>query len=144
MDKFELKLSDDPEISPENHTARFTFIVERDEPYNDDNRIWINWGVFKSPWDTNLDNVYGSKDSYEYDIDLTYSDYYDRIFINGIYWVLALTGMTTFWSALPFQLAFMVVLIIYVYIQPFTLWIFAPMSDNFTFDRFFFEIVLRW
>lgn len=138
MDRYEFKESEEPEISPENHTARFTFIIKRDEPYNDDNRIWINWGVFESPWDTNMDNVFGSRDSQEFEIDLTYGDYFDRIFINGLYWTIALIGMFTFWTALPLQLALMIVLLLYVYMQPINIWLFAPISDNFTFDQFFF------
>lgn len=60
LDEYELKRAGTPEISPENHTATFTFIVNRDEPYNEDNQIWINWGVFDSPYDTDLSKVHGS------------------------------------------------------------------------------------
>lgn len=61
-ERYVLVKSENPEISPERNTARFTFTVNRDEPYSEENKIWINWGVFDSPSDTNLENVFGSTD----------------------------------------------------------------------------------
>lgn len=94
----------------------FTFLVNRDEPYNDDNRIWINWGVFDSPFDTDPNKVHGSRDSQVYEMEMTYSDYYDRVFINYMYFTLGLVGIFTFWSALPLQLVPMIVFVTYMYI----------------------------
>jgi len=138
FEKYVLKQADTPEISPENHTATFTFEVNRDEPYNEDNRIWINWGVFESPYDTDIDKVYGSKDSQDYEISLTYSDYFDRVFINGLYWTLGFVGIFTFWGALPLQAVPMTVFLMYVLFQPVFIWFSAPISKNFTFDQYFF------
>jgi hypothetical protein len=56
-EKYIIRVSEDPEISIENRTARFSFSVNRDEPYDDDNRIWINWGIFDNPYDTDQDKV---------------------------------------------------------------------------------------
>jgi hypothetical protein len=144
IDKYTFRVSETPEISPENHTATFTFETSRDEPYNDDNRIWINWGVFDSPFDTDINKVYGSRDSQDYAIDLTYNDYYDRVFINGLYWTLGLVGTFTYWAALPLQLVPMTLFIFYVFLQPVTIWFTAPISKNFTFDQYFFSVFLRW
>lgn len=73
---------------------------------------------------------------------LTYSDYYDRILVNGLYWTIGLTSLT-FWAALPMQLVPMMALLIYVYWVPIAI-IIAPPSQNFTFDNFFTEVLLRW
>ena len=48
-DKYVLTMPDYTEISPDNNTATFTFTVDRDEPYSENNLVWINWGVFESP-----------------------------------------------------------------------------------------------
>ena len=57
VDKYMIRVANEPEISLDNRTARFSFAVNRDEPYSDENRIWINWGVFDSQYDTDQDKV---------------------------------------------------------------------------------------
>jgi len=71
-------------------------------------------------------------------MELTYSDYYDRVLMNGIYWTLFIVGVFTFWAALPLQIVPMLIFLFYVYINPLGIWLFAPISKNFTFDQFFF------
>lgn len=137
-EKYVIKEVDEPEISVENHTAKFTFEVSRDEPYNQNNKVWINWGVFDSAFDNDVDKIYGSRDSQSYLMELTYSDYYDRVLMNGIYWTLFIVGVFTFWAALPLQIVPMMIFLFYVYINPLGIWLFAPISKNFTFDQFFF------
>jgi len=124
-DKYIIKVSEDPEISVENRTARLSFVVNRDEPYSEDNRIWINWGIFDSAFDTDQDKVQGSKEAQDYDIFLTYSDYFDRVFVNGLYWTIGLTGLTG-WFALPLQTVPMLALLIYVYWVPISIVIAPP------------------
>ena len=77
-------------------------------------------------------------------MDLTYSDYFDRVFINGIYWALGSVGSLTFWAALPLQIVPMTVFLLYVIFQPVAIWFSAPISKNFTFDQYFFQVFLRW
>jgi hypothetical protein len=144
LDKYVLMTADGPEISIQNRTARFKFRVSRDEPYNEDNKVWINWGVFDGPNDQDLTKVHGSSSAYDYEMALTYDDYFDRVFINGIYWAIGITGIFTFWAALPLQLVPMTVLAIYVAWQPIMIWFFAPVSKNFTFENFFTSVVWRW
>ena len=45
---------------------------------------------------------------------LTYDDYFDRVFINQLYWTIGLTGLLTFWGALPLQTVPIFVLGLYV------------------------------
>lgn len=116
--------------------------MNRDEPYSDDNRIWINWGIFDSSYDTDQDKVMGSREAQSYDIFLSYSDYFDRVLINGLYWTIGLTGLT-FWFALPLQIVPMMALLLHVYWVPISI-IIAPPSANFTFGNFFLEVFLRW
>ena len=131
---YELVKADTPEISPMNRTATFTFTVNRDEPYQEDNKVWMNWGVFDSPSEFNADKVYGSREAKTYDIYLTYSDYFDRVFINSIYLLVGLSGMFTFWLAAPVQMVPMAVLALYVMFQPIWIWFTAPVSQKLSFD----------
>ena len=100
-EKYKLSMPDSIQISPDDNTATFTFTVNRDEPYNDKNLIWMNWGVFDSPNDADIGKVHGSRDSQKYEISLTYSDYFDRVYINWTYITLAIVGSVYFWAALP-------------------------------------------
>lgn len=93
---FITKDGEGPEISLENRTARFTFEVSRDEPYGGNNRVWINWGVFESQDEASISKVQGIDDYHLYGMQPTYDDYFDRVFINGIYWVLLATGTFTY------------------------------------------------
>jgi hypothetical protein len=120
------------------------FRISRDEPYNEDNKVWINWGVFDSVYDQDWSKVQGSDYPYDYDMALTYDDYFDRVFINGILWTVGLTGIFTFWGALPLQLVPMTVLTFYVLYQPMLIWLFAPASKNLTFETYFYSVFLRW
>ena len=131
-------------ISTENHTATLTFTVNRDEPYQEDNKIWINWGVFDNPSDFDQSKVMGSRDPKTYDILLTYSDYFDRVFINGIYWITGFAGMLSFWASLPISFVPLTILFLYVMFHPIWIWFTAPVSENFSFDNYFEEVVLRW
>lgn len=104
----------------------------------------MNWGVFDSPTDYNQDKVHGKKTPLTYDILLTYSDYFDRVFINGIYWLIGLSGTFVFWFAAPIQLVPMAALGLYVIFHPVWIWFSAPVSENFSFDNYFEEVFLRW
>jgi len=56
-ERYVLVKSNDPEIDPDLNSARFTFTVNRDEPHSNENKIWVNWGIFDSPSDTDLSKV---------------------------------------------------------------------------------------
>lgn len=75
---------------------------------------------------------------------LTYSDYYDRVFINGIYWTLGTVGSLTLWAALPIQIVPIIVFSLYVIFLPVAIWFSAPSSKNFTFDQYFSQVLFRW
>ena len=104
----------------------------------------MNWGVYDSPFDSGLDKVHGSKSSQEYEINLTYNDYFDRVFTNGIFWTIGTVGSLTLWAALPMQIVPMFIFLMYVFLQPVAIWLFAPVSKNFTFDQYFTQVFLRW
>ena len=84
----------------------------------------------------------GPREPQLYDLNLSYSDYIDRVFINGLYWSFGLSSVAG-WLALPLQIVPMLALAGYVNYVPIAL-LFGPSSDNFTFDNFFNEFVVRW
>ena len=144
MTQYDIIKSETAEISASNHSATFTFTVFRDEPYQDDNKVWLNWGVFDGPFDDSTDKIYGKKTPLAYDMALTYSDYFDRVFINGILYLIGLSGTFGFWFAAPIQLVPMAALAIYLMLHP--VWIFftAPANENLTFDNYISEVFWRW
>lgn len=130
-------LDDEIQISPNSNSVLFTFTVNRDEPYSDSNLIWINWGVFDGPHDSDISKVYGSRDPYKTEMSLGYSDYFDRVFINYMYLTLGIVGSTTFWGALPLTIVPITVLLFYVFWKPVEILFGVPWSKNFTFNNYF-------
>jgi hypothetical protein len=73
------------EIFTANGTARLRVIVDRDEPFREDNQIWMNWGVFDNTTDDDLSKVHGSRDYFIYKIETFYDEYFDRILIRNMW-----------------------------------------------------------
>ena len=59
MHKYQLVDNGKTEIYTANNTAMLTVIVDRDEPFRDDNLLWINWGVFDNQTDNEAEKVQG-------------------------------------------------------------------------------------
>ena len=58
-----------------------SFVVDRDEPFADNHKLFINWGVFENDQDNDPSKVLGQHDPHLYDIETYYSEFFDRVLI---------------------------------------------------------------
>lgn len=57
-----------------------TFYTYLEEPIGE-SELYLNWGVFSSSVDYDVQNVYGQARPYEYTNTVSYSDAFDRLFL---------------------------------------------------------------
>ena len=106
--------------------AKIEFHVDRDEPYGD-NLIWLNWGVFDSNEEETTWKVYGPSEPYAYDIELTWSDYFDRPLIIYLLMYISCAALAGFFAG-PISFFPIVLTLLYTTFVPLGVFMFADVT----------------
>ena len=141
--QYQLVPSNVSEINAYKHEANLTFYVDRDEPQDQYNEVFINWGIFNSPDDSDRNNVYGPTEAYNYMIHSTYGDYFDRPYVTTLYMMMYIGSILGPFSPI-IQIFPAALLLLYVLVQPALIQLFIVPSDEMDTENYIWEILLRW